>query len=141
MALMAADLFVFLDYAHGPLILSLAYPALQAIGLALYITVSVWQTWTDAYLAKFFSEYEVPPRPMNIGPYRFVRHPRYAAAIMGKAAMALVMASIVGWILVIAWGLLLMKKITVEERYLRQLFGSEYDSYAQSTAKVIPGIY
>jgi len=141
MALMAADLLVFLEYAHGPLIGSLASPALQAIGLALYIAVTVWQTWTDAYLAKFFNQDEIPSVPMNIGPYRFVRHPRYAAAIIGKIAMALVLASIVGWILVIAWGLLLMKKIAVEERYLRELFGSQYDSYAQSTAKVIPGIY
>jgi len=79
--------------------------------------------------------------PMNEGPYRFVRHPRYAAAIAGKVAMALIFASSLGWLLVVAWGLLLLNKIAVEERHLRSLFGPRYDAYARTTAKVVPGIY
>ena len=78
---------------------------------------------------------------MNYGPYRYVRHPRYAAAIIGKVAMALVFGSLFGWLLMIAWEFLLLKKIEVEEKHLRKMFGSPYESYAQTTAKVIPGIY
>ncbi len=78
---------------------------------------------------------------MSHGPYRYVRHPRYAAAIVGKIGMALVLTSILGWLLVIAWGVLLLNNIAVEEKHLRRLFGPSYDSYAQTTAKVIPGIY
>jgi protein-S-isoprenylcysteine O-methyltransferase Ste14 len=78
---------------------------------------------------------------MNVGPYRFVRHPRYAAAIVGKVAMALTFASLFGWLLAIAWGFLLLNKIAVEEKYLRHLFGARYELYARNTAKVIPGIY
>jgi methyltransferase len=141
MALMALDLLAFLEYGHGPFVLALKRPTLQALGLALYLAISAWQIWTDAHLARFFSLDEAPSTPMVRGPYRYVRHPRYAAAILGKVAMALVLASVVGWMLVIAWGLLLTKKIAVEERHLRELFGSHYDSYAQSTAKIIPGIY
>lgn len=141
MVLMAADLLVFIDYGHGPFLRLLVNPALQSIGLALYFAVSVWQIWTDAYLAKYFSQDKAPSAPMNHGPYRYVRHPRYAAAIVGKAAMALVLASLVGWILLALWGMLLVKKIAIEERHLRQLFGSNYESYAQSTARVIPGVY
>jgi protein-S-isoprenylcysteine O-methyltransferase Ste14 len=55
--------------------------------------------------------------------------------------MALVFGSLFGWLLMIAWGLLLLKKIEVEEKHLRKMFGSPYESYAQTTAKVIPGIY
>jgi protein-S-isoprenylcysteine O-methyltransferase Ste14 len=78
---------------------------------------------------------------MNQGPYRFVRHPRYASAIAGKAAMALIFASLFGWLLMLAWGMLLLNKIALEEKHLRNLFGSNYESYAQTTARVIPGIY
>ncbi len=76
---------------------------------------------------------------MNRGPYRYVRHPRYGAAILGKIAMALIFGSAVGWLLAIAWGLLLLNKIEVEEKHLRKVFGTPYESYAQNTAKVIPG--
>lgn len=141
MFLMALDLIVFVDYGHWHYAPWLAQPALQSLGLALYLAVTIWQIWTDAYLARYFSQGGMPPVPMNYGPYRYVRHPRYAAAIVGKIAMALTLASIFGWLLVIAWGLLLLNKIAVEEKHLQELFGARYESYARQTARVIPGIY
>jgi protein-S-isoprenylcysteine O-methyltransferase Ste14 len=141
MLLMGLDLVVFLDYGHWQLIPWLVHPVAQFLGLGLYLLISLWQIWTDAYLARFFNHDEQPLVPLDRGPYRYVRHPRYAAAIVGKAAMALIFASIFGWLLVIAWGLLLLNKIAVEERHLRAIFGPQYESYARATAKVIPGIY
>jgi protein-S-isoprenylcysteine O-methyltransferase len=141
MLLMALDLVVFLDYGHWQLTSWLAKPALQATGVVMYLAIALWQIWTDAYLARHFNQSEPPFVPMNSGPYRYVRHPRYAAAIVGKVAMALTFASLFGWLSVVAWSLLLLNKIAVEEKHLRQLFGIRYESYAQTTAKVIPGIY
>jgi protein-S-isoprenylcysteine O-methyltransferase Ste14 len=141
MLLMALDLLVFLDYGHWRFTPWLERPALQAAGLALYFAVTLWQIWTDGYLAKYFNQSETEPVPINRGPYRYVRHPRYAAAIVGKVAMALIFASVFGWVLAIAWGLLLVKKIAVEEKHLRAMFGPSYESYARTTAKVIPGVY
>jgi protein-S-isoprenylcysteine O-methyltransferase len=141
MLLMTLDLVVFLDYGHWRLVTWLAQPALQTIGLALYFAVTVGQIWTDAYLARYFEQDGTPVVPMNHGPYRYVRHPRYAAAIIGKAAMALIFASAFGWLLFIAWSLLLLNKIAVEEKHLREMFGPQYESYARTTAKVIPGIH
>ena len=141
MVLMALDLVVFIDYAHWRFTPWLVHHYLQTVGLALYVAVSFWQIWTDAYLARYFNQEDPPLVPMNCGPYRYVRHPRYAAAIVAKAAMALTFASLIGWLLVFAWGLLLLNKIAVEEKHLRKLFGPHYESYARTTAKVIPGIY
>jgi len=141
MVLMALDLVVFLDYGHWRFAPWLARPTLQIAGIAIYFSVTFGQIWTDSYLARFFNQNQQPPLPMNEGPYRYVRHPRYAAAIAGKIAMALIFASWVGWLLVIAWGLLLLNKISVEEMHLRKLFGVRYESYARETAKVIPKIY
>ncbi len=141
MLLMALDLLVFLDYGHWRFTPWLEKPALQATGLVLYLAVTLWQIWTDGYLARYFKQGETEPVPMNRGPYRYVRHPRYGAAIVGKVAMALIFASLFGWLLVFAWGLLLLRKIAVEEKHLRKLFGLSYESYARTTAKVIPGIY
>jgi protein-S-isoprenylcysteine O-methyltransferase Ste14 len=141
MFLMALDLFVFLDYGHWRFAPWLVRPALQSWGLALYLAVTAWQIWTDACLARYFNQSKIPLVPMNRGPFRYMRHPRYAAAMIGKIAMARIFASVLGWTLAVAWGVLLLNEITIEERHLRKLFGSSYDSYAHSTAKVIPGIY
>jgi protein-S-isoprenylcysteine O-methyltransferase Ste14 len=141
MVLMALDLVVFLDYGHWQFTPWLVRPTFQSAGLALYLAVTVWQIWTDAYLANYFNKTQTPLVPMNQGPYRYVRHPRYGAAIVGKIAMALTFCSLFGWLLAVAWGLLLLNKIEVEERHLRKVFGSPYESYARTTAKVIPGIY
>jgi protein-S-isoprenylcysteine O-methyltransferase Ste14 len=141
MVLMALDLLVFLDYGHWRLTPWLARPALQTTGVVLYALVTFWQIWTDSYLARYFNQNQQAPLPMKVGPYRYVRHPRYASAIAGKIAMALIFASMAGWFLVIAWGLLLLNKIAIEERHLRKVFGVPYESYARTTAKVIPGIY
>lgn len=50
--------------------------------------------------------------------------------------MALTFASLFGWLLAIAGGLLLLNEIAVEEKHLRELFGLCYESYARTTAKV-----
>jgi protein-S-isoprenylcysteine O-methyltransferase Ste14 len=141
MVLMVLDLVVFLDYGHWRLTPWLARPALQTTGIAIYVLVAFWQVWTDSYLARYFNQHHIAPLPMKVGPYRYVRHPRYASAIAGKIAMALIFASVAGWILVLAWSLLLLNKIAVEEQHLRKLFGVPYEAYARTTAKVIPGIY
>ena len=141
MLLMALDLVVFLDYGHWRLIPLLLQPLFQWIGLSIYTAVTGWQIWTDAYLARYFSRTRHFPTPMRVGPYRFVRHPRYGAAIVGKLAMALIFGSIFAWLLVIPWAVLLLKKIEVEEKHLRTFFGQAYDSYSQETAKVVPGIH
>jgi protein-S-isoprenylcysteine O-methyltransferase Ste14 len=139
--LMMLDLTIFLDYGHWHLISQLQQPVLQSLGLALYLGTSIWQIWTDVYLARFFNRREREMPPMARGPYRYVRHPRYSAAIIAKAALALTLASVFGWVLAAVWSVILLRKIQVEEQHLKTVFGSKYEAYSQTTAKVIPGIY
>ena len=108
----------------------------------IYIAVTFWQMWADCYLARYFNQNQQPLLPMNNGPYRYVRHPRYAAAIIGKIAMALIFASASDG----CWRLhgacyLLLNKIAIEEEHMRKVFGWQYESYARTTARLIPGIY
>ncbi len=141
MMLMALDLMVLLDYAHGHLWSLLEQPVLQACGLTLYAGAMAWQMWTDNHLAKFFAGGQQEAVLMSEGPYRFVRHPRYAAALAGKVAFALIFANGLGWLMVLAWGEVLLRKVEVEEAHLRRLFGRGYETYQQATAKLLPGIY
>jgi len=139
--LMAMDLAVFLDYAHWQRWMVLEWPAVQACGLALYAGATASQMWADSYLARFFAQGPRGAAPMRLGPYRFVRHPRYAAALAGKLAFALVFANVLGWLMVAAWAAVLLRKVEVEEAHLRKLFGPKYETYQQTTAKLLPGIY
>jgi protein-S-isoprenylcysteine O-methyltransferase Ste14 len=139
--LMLADLTIFLEYGHWLLVPKLQQPVLQSIGLMLYLTTSIWQIWTDVYLARYFNRKSSQMPPMARGPYRYVRHPRYSAAIIAKGALALTLASVFGWLLAVVWLVILVHKITVEELHLKSVFGSQYDAYSQTTARVIPGIY
>ena len=138
--LMLADLIVFADYAHWHTLPALERPFLQGLGLALYAVAATWQVWTDAYLARHFTGDRPQRGPMDQGPFRYVRHPRYAAAMLAKGAFALVFASALGWLLALTWAVLFLKKVTVEEEHLRNMFGNEYEAYAQRTARLLPGM-
>jgi protein-S-isoprenylcysteine O-methyltransferase Ste14 len=61
--------------------------------------------------------------------------------LAGKVAFALIFANGLGWLMVLAWGVLLLRKVEVEEAHLNRLFGRGYEVYQQTTAKLLPGIY
>ena len=141
--LMLGDLAVFFDYGHWHTMRAFEQPAIQSFGLAIYVLAKGWQMWTDAYLANYFGNKQeaAAPRLMNQGPFRYIRHPRYAGVIAGKIGFAFIFASIFGWISAVAWTVVYVWKVSVEENHMRQLLGVQYGSYARTTARLIPGIY
>jgi protein-S-isoprenylcysteine O-methyltransferase Ste14 len=139
--LMASDLLVFLDYGHWRLTPGLERPWLQSVGLALYVCAAVWQMLTDHYLATYFARERGQQGPIENGPFRYVRHPRYAGAMVGKVAFALAFSSTPGWMLALAWAVLLTRQARREEEHLRKLFGTAYEAYAERTARLLPGVY
>ena len=141
MVLMLLDLMVLLNYAHWHWWMFFGGPLTQAFGLALYADSMAWQVWMEYYLATFFAHGQPLTAPMRKGPYRFVRHPRYASALAGKVAFALIFENALGWIMVLAWGVSLLKKVETEETHRRELFGQPYEAYQRTTAKLLPGIY
>lgn len=74
---------------------------------------------------------------MSNGPYRFIRHPMYAAALL------LIWSSVLGHpsTLTVIIGLIvtfsILYRIGVEEQYLREHF-SDYEEYASRTRRIIP---
>jgi protein-S-isoprenylcysteine O-methyltransferase Ste14 len=136
-----AEWTVYLDYGHWHLAPVLENHILQTIGLALYFFATVWLIWTDRYLSRVFAGELSERKVMTQGPYRFVRHPRYAALIGARVALALALGSVLGWILFIGWLWVNLKRVELEENHLRGLFGEAYDRYAKRTARFVPGIY
>ena len=136
-----AELTVFLDYGHWNLAPLLRQPVLQAIGLTFYCLGVLWLLWTDRYLSRVFHGNLDERTVITDGPYRFVRHPRYAGLMVLQFAFALAMGSILAWGFAIGWILVNMRRVRLEEVHLRKLFGAAYERYCSRTPRFIPGAY
>ena len=107
--------------------------ACQVGGLAVMI-------WARAVFPKGSFRVAVKPASSVIiqtGPYRFIRHPMYAGALLilwGSIAGHLSVANVgIGFVV----SLVVLGKIVVEERLLRASFPG-YEQYARTTKAVIP---
>jgi protein-S-isoprenylcysteine O-methyltransferase Ste14 len=136
----AAEVLLFYDYGHWHLVPQLRTPVLQVPGLMLCVFGAAWLIWTDAYLSRQF--HNLNRRSMMCsGPYRFVRHPRYAGIILSSIGISLALASVIGLLLAAGWFAVNVKRVHLEDGHLRELFGAEYEAYAARTARFFPGIY
>jgi protein-S-isoprenylcysteine O-methyltransferase len=111
---------------------------LFGLGLAL-------RWYSIAYLGRFFtvnvaihSGHEV----IDTGPYRFIRHPSYAGALLAFLGLALCLAN---W-----WSLALImvpvlwafaRRMSVEESALANALGAPYIQYMSRTKRLAPFIY
>ena len=129
------------DYARWQLVPALELAPLRALGVALAAAGSACLVWTDRWLARHFSTAESAAVLMTGGPYRWVRHPRYASMLLLGASMPLVFASVIGWLVLVVIVLAVQHRIAREEPHLRQEFGAAYDRYAGHTARLVPGLY
>jgi protein-S-isoprenylcysteine O-methyltransferase Ste14 len=132
-----------LDQRHGwtgglPLAAQVAALALCALGYALV----VWATACNAFFSQIVRIQ--PERGHTVatgGPYRWVRHPAYAGAILYELAVPILLAS--WWALALSALTvpLLLLRTALEDRVLR----AELDGYAayarQVRARLVPGVW
>lgn len=76
------------------------------------------------------------------GPYRRLRHPLYAAALLWVAGWPLTIGSVgVAFVAVVVMLPTLVGRMEREERDLRRVFGDEYDAYCRRTWRLVPFLY
>jgi protein-S-isoprenylcysteine O-methyltransferase Ste14 len=136
------ELAVFLDYGQWHLVPALENRALQSIGLVLYLAALFWLRWVDIRLTRHFVASSNARREViKSGPFRYLRHPRYAGLMTSRIAFALVFASPIAWLLALGWFLAVRRRMRREEAHLQEVFGQEYEIYMRQTARLVPGIY
>ncbi len=120
-------------------------PALQLAGLAFILAGIALCLWIRSALkATGYGRIRANAgrRLIQSGPYRFMRHPGYAALILVVFGLCLGYSSLIGLaatLLLLGPGLAYRMK--VEEQPLIERFGDEYRAYARRTKQVIPALW
>jgi len=114
---------------------------LGAILVALGLGFSVWArvhlggNWSGIVTLK--KDHQL----IRTGPYRWVRHPIYTGILLAILGTALAIGQ---WRGLLGFGCMaygFMRKLQIEERWLGDVFGPEYDAYKKEVSALVPGIY
>jgi protein-S-isoprenylcysteine O-methyltransferase Ste14 len=106
---------------------------LIALGTALSAFCIIW-------LGRSFSIMASSRQLVVKGPYRFIRHPLYAAESMTLAGILIANWSVWAALFGLFWAALQYQRVLNEEGILRVSF-SEYDDYAKAVPRFVPNIF
>jgi protein-S-isoprenylcysteine O-methyltransferase Ste14 len=117
----------------------------QILGMILIIICMVLFGWARGTLKNLYSghvQVKIGHTLIQHGPYRFIRHPAYAAYIIMGFGIAIGFSSLVG-ILSIPLLLLpaLIYRIFTEEKLLSAEFCEQFEAYSHNTRRLIPGVW
>lgn len=86
--------------------------------------------------------HQAPAKLVTEGPYRFVRHPLYLAALLWAIGWPLLIASMAGSLTAIGFILPgVLNRVQAEEKDLLQVYGKAYAAYRKRTWRLIPGVF
>jgi protein-S-isoprenylcysteine O-methyltransferase Ste14 len=115
------------------------------LGVAILVAGVALRAWAILTLGRHFRR-EVTIEPgqklVRRGPYRWLRHPSYAGILLSVGGLGLAFGSWVSAavaLLIMFAGML--PRIRVEERALARAFRTDYEDYANSTARVLPYVW
>ena len=119
--------------------------ALAWVGGAVMVVGIVVRWVAILQLGRFFTvNVALAPdhRVVDVGLYRWVRHPSYAGALLTVLGFVLALGS--WWPLLVSvlpLSLALAYRIRVEEAALLRALGREYELYMERTARLVPFLY
>jgi protein-S-isoprenylcysteine O-methyltransferase Ste14 len=100
--------------------------------------------WSGIALGRLYSgevTLQDDHRLVTDGPYRWVRHPRYAGGILLAFGLALTFNSWIGLVASVAFIGIILFRISDEEALMREAFGREWEAYCARTRRLFPLIY
>jgi len=108
-------------------------------GQLLAIALSIWAR--KSFQGRQFSIHAEPVKGslLSIGPYRFIRHPMYAAALLLVWASILGHLSLIPVIVGLVVTGVIAVRVATEEQFLRARY-PDYTEYARRTKRIIPAI-
>ena len=113
------------------------------LGAAITIAGLLFAVWARLHLGRNWSRSVTIKQGHELittGPYAMVRHPIYTGILTGFVGMAIAIAQVRGFIVVVLISLVFWLKLRMEEKWMRSQFGETYATYAQQTAALVPYI-
>lgn len=116
--------------------------AVQAAGESMIVAGAALRVWAILTLDRFFTfvvGIADDHRVVQQGPYRLIRHPGYAGAILAMAGAGVALRNwLAAAILLAVPALVFAVRIRVEEATLVAALGEEYQEYSRRTGALIP---
>lgn len=103
--------------------------------------LGAWTLWHNR-----LGNFRIHPEPkphgqlVTTGPYRLIRHPMYTAVLLLAAALALVAAQVLAWLIWVALFGVLLTKARLEEDWLCEQHPL-YASYRQHNKRFVPWLF
>jgi protein-S-isoprenylcysteine O-methyltransferase Ste14 len=114
-------------------------------GLVLFWCGVALRWWGVLTLGRYFQLTVVVQEGQQViqtGPYRYLRHPGYAGALLLMLGIGLAFDNLLSVVACIVLPLLgALRRIKVEEDTLSRELGETYRTYAQRTSRLIPGVW
>jgi len=124
---------------------SLQFDATAGLALALMLAGLILRSWAVATLGEYFTWYitcSLGQPLVQRGPYRFLRHPGYAGALLTYCCGPLFLHSWVASVLAIALlPAIFLRRIRVEEALLLATCGAEYADYRLRVRALVPWVW
>jgi protein-S-isoprenylcysteine O-methyltransferase Ste14 len=119
-----------------------AVVALGEIVVTCGIALRIWAILTLDKFFTFIVGISSDHRVVQRGPYRALRHPGYAGALLALAGAGIAMGNWLSLVVMIVGPVLALSvRISVEETTLATALGAEYLAYASRTARLIPRVW
>lgn len=113
------------------------------IGAAVTACGLLFSIWARHYLGQNWSREVTIKKDHELitgGPYRLVRHPIYTGLLFGLLGCAIALGEWRGLLAVALVFIALLRKLRLEEQWMRLQFGETYESYARRTRALVPYI-
>jgi protein-S-isoprenylcysteine O-methyltransferase Ste14 len=115
------------------------------VGVVLIWLGVALRQWAVQTLGRFFTfklTVRSDQRVVETGPYRVVRHPSYSGLLLSGLGTAIALGNWVALgLLTVPYVIALTHRIQVEEGMLREGLGPEYERYAASRQRLVPGVW
>jgi len=129
----------FLPFAGEPLWPQSAIPL--GIGVVLTTAGLGLAIWARVHLGKYWSgrvTIKVDHRIIEPGPYGSVRHPIYSGLLLAVLGTVITIGTIQAFLGFALIFIAVIRKLTLEEKWLRSEFGEEYERYRRRVKALVP---
>ena len=114
------------------------------LGIAMFLCGLIIRRISIQRLKRQFSIYvaiQENHQLITTGIYSKIRHPIYLGAVFSLIGFVLVFPTLLGFLFIVIYSMLLTHRMAQEERLMLKHFGSVYEEYVSKSYRLIPHIY